>query len=322
MSQRATVARSWWAQGRRRLSPLFHVLGLDPLRLLTNLRALPYFLANARRYRGAPPEKNFALEFLSGSFASGDRFRRAGNTANPVFWQDLWAAEYLYRAGVRTHVDVGSSVAGFIAHILSFCEVTYVDLRPLSARWPTLHYVEGTILKLPFADRSVASLSCLHVLEHIGLGRYGDPVDPSAHRLAAAELRRVLAPSGTLLLSTPVGRERLRFDAHRIFDPATVVELLSPLEPAEFHLVPDSFDRVIRNARFEDARGCEFGCGLFVFRHPAALLIKGFGDEQLDRAWPALWRENALLSIAQCVEDHLIGHIHEHLPSIRGAIGS
>lgn len=254
----------------RRWLPLvdaLQTLGLDPIRLVENLRAFPYFLANARRYRAAPSEKNFALRFRHGVFATADRFRPAGRTTNQGFWQNLWAADYLYRARVRKHVDVGSSVAGFVAHLLPFCEVTYVDLRPLSASWPTLHYVVGSIVKLPFADRSVVRVSCLHVLEHVGLGRYGDPVDPGAHRLAAAELRRVLAPAGTLLLSAPVGRERLRFDAHRIFDPATIAALFSPLELAEFHLIPDQPDHIIRDARFEDARRCEFGCGLFVFRH-------------------------------------------------------
>ena len=254
----------------RRLVPLLnasHEFGLDPIAALRSLRALPYFLANARRYRAAPPERNFALKFRHSFFTTGDRFRPAGVTANHIFWQGLWAADHLYRTGVHKHVDVASSVAGFIAHILPFCEVTYVDLRPLRASWPTLHYVSGSILALPFADRSVASLSCLHVLEHVGLGRYGDAVDPGAHRLAAAELRRVLAPEGTLLFSAPVGRERLRFDAHRIFDPATIEELFRPLTLRAFHLIPDPSDHVINNARFEEARSCEFGCGLFVFEH-------------------------------------------------------
>ena len=251
------------------LEPLLRAsraFGLDPIAAVRNLRALPYFLANARRYRAAPPERNFALKFRRGFLTTGDRFRSAGVTANHNFWQGLWAADHLYRAGVRKHMDIASSVAGFIAHILPFCEVTYVDLRPLRASWPTLYHVSGSILALPFADRSVASLSCLHVLEHIGLGRYGDRVDPGAHRLAAAELRRVLAPEGTLLFSTPVGWERLRFDAHRIFDPATIEELFRPLTLRAFHLIPDSANHIINDARFEQARACEFGCGLFVFR--------------------------------------------------------
>ena len=58
--------------------------------------------------------------------------------------------------------------------------------------------------------------------EHIGLGRYGDPLDPLGTRKAAAELQRVLAPGGQLLFSLPVGRPRVEFNAHRVHDPHEV----------------------------------------------------------------------------------------------------
>ena len=119
--------------------------------------------------------------------------------------------------------------------------------------------------------RRSPSLSCLHVIEHLGLGRYGDPVDPEAFRLGAAELCRVPTPGGHLLLGTPVGRERLCFDAHRVFDPATIVSAFADLTLAEFNLITDAGDIIQANASFDDARACTYGCGLFVFTRPAII---------------------------------------------------
>jgi SAM-dependent methyltransferase len=123
---------------------------------------------------------------------------------------------------------------------------------------------------MPFDDDSVPSLSSLHVIEHIGLGRYGDTVDPNGYLKAAAELCRVLAPGGRLLLGTPVGRERVCFDAHRVFDPETIVQAFEELVLAEFLLIDDAGRGVIAGASFEQARRCEYGCGLFVFEKPMA----------------------------------------------------
>jgi SAM-dependent methyltransferase len=123
---------------------------------------------------------------------------------------------------------------------------------------------------MPFKDGSIASLSSLHVIEHVGLGRYGDPVDPAGYLKAAAELSRVLAPGGRLLLSTPIGHERTCFDAHRVFDPQTVIQAFGNLALIEFSLIDDEGRRIIADATFDHARRCEYGCGLFVFQKPPA----------------------------------------------------
>jgi SAM-dependent methyltransferase len=91
--------------------------------------------------------------------------------------------------------------------------VAFLDVRPLDADIEDLEPIAGSVLELPFADRSLPSVSCLHVAEHIGLGRYGDPLDPAGTRKAIAELQRVTAPGGQLLFSLPVGRQRLCFNA-------------------------------------------------------------------------------------------------------------
>ncbi len=46
--------------------------------------------------------------------------------------------------------------------------------------------------------------SCMHTIEHIGLGRYGDPLDAVGDQTALSELQRVVAPGGSLLIVVPV----------------------------------------------------------------------------------------------------------------------
>ena len=128
--------------------------------------------------------------------------------------------------------------------------------------------VEGSVLDLPFADRSQESISCLHVAEHIGLGRYGDPLDPMGTVNAAKELSRVLAPGGKLLFSGPVGRPRTMFNAHRIQAPEQIRAMFSDLELIEFAGVDDQ-GNFARRRMLSELTDCEYGCGMFLFGRPA-----------------------------------------------------
>jgi hypothetical protein len=252
----------------RRLLSAFSSLFFDPTATLRKWRALPYFIGNVREYRRLQRKAdnpNFSLSWPNIYFMTQDRFQQASSAGRDYFFQDLWAAKHIYRSGIREHVDVGSRIDGFVAHILPFCQVTYVDLRPLSACVDRLDVRRGSVLEMPFTDSSVPSLSCLHVIEHVGLGRYGDPVNPAGYKLAAIELTRVLAVGGSLLLGAPVGKERLCFDAHRIFDPETLVAVFSGLDLQEFSLIDDQGRTITVNASFREAQLCKYGCGLFRF---------------------------------------------------------
>jgi len=235
---------------------------------VSRVRGLPHFARNLRLYSRENRRKSFGFALRHSWYRSFDRFENAASLADHYFHQDLWAAKRLFDSGTKEHVDVGSRVDGFIAHLLTFCRVTYVDVRPLLLEWDGFSFKQGLITALPFADDSVPSLSSLHVIEHIGLGRYGDPVDPEGSWKAAQELARVLAPGGRLLVGVPTGRERVEFDAHRVFDPQTIRDMFATLELAEFSFVTDA-NRFVAGASFEEARRASYGCGLFEFRKPS-----------------------------------------------------
>lgn len=179
------------------------------------------------------------------------------------FHQGVWTAQKIAHAKPGRHVDVGSQ-ADLIGFLTTLTHVTFVDLRPLPVRIANLENIKGDILHLPFSNNSVDSLSCLHVAEHVGLGRYGDRLDPDGTIKACAELSRVLAPNGNLYFSIPIGSPRTFFNAHRIHAPETIRRYFSELSLVEFSAIDDR-GNVIRNANMEQLRHAKYACGLFHF---------------------------------------------------------
>jgi SAM-dependent methyltransferase len=178
-------------------------------------------------------------------------------------FQDGWAAREIAARRPQRHVDVGSRIT-FVIGLSAFVPVTFIDLRPLEIELSGLETRRGNVLELPYEDGSVESISCLHVAEHIGLGRYGDPLDPAGTIKAAAELARVLAPGGTLYFSLPVGRPHIAFNAHRVHDPRQVPELFPELRLAAFAGVDDG-GRFHEQLEPEVLIGSEWACGLYAF---------------------------------------------------------
>lgn len=179
------------------------------------------------------------------------------------FYQSAWLARQIGQQPPRKHVDVGSDVK-LIGILSAFVETEFIDYRPLKTNLPSLHCKQGDITSLDFETDSVASLSSLHVVEHIGLGRYGDPIDPTGSKRALLELQRVVAPGGRLYISVPVGDERVCFNAHRVFYPRTIIQLLSSMKIVSFSLVDDD-GQYWSNCEVTKANDLYYGCGMFVF---------------------------------------------------------
>src|SRR5258708_4924705 len=180
------------------------------------------------------------------------------------FYQAVWAMERIAACHADQHVDVGSDNR-FVSLLTTHLPVTFVDIRPLKAGLPKLHNVAAEITALPFASGSLQSVSCLHVAEHIGLGRYGDRLDPAGTRLACVELARVLRKGGNLLFSVPVGRARVEFNAHRVHGPQQIIDYFSGLTLVAFSAVDDAGELRL-NIEPGDMANAEYACGLFWVR--------------------------------------------------------
>lgn len=224
-------------------------------------RAYPWFIRSWRRYAQMPAAEPMRFEDTHPCLMD----RTPTTPYDPhYFHQAVWATEHVLRLRPEEHVDVGSEI-NFVGMISAIARVTFVDVRPLPVQLPRLSSIRGDLHALPFEDRSVSSLSCLHVAEHVGLGRYGDELDPRGTSRACTELGRVLAAGGTLLFSLPVGRPRVCFNAHRVHTPAQILEYFADIELEEFSVVDDEY-ALVRDADLDRAAQLTYGCGLFRFR--------------------------------------------------------
>lgn len=178
-----------------------------------------------------------------------------------------WAARVLAQTRPTLHIDIGSSLY-FVAIASAIVPVKFYDYRPAHVPLDAVETAKGDLTKLSFSNQEVSSVSCMHVLEHVGLGRYGDPLDPAGDLKAARELQRVVAPHGQLLMVLPVGRPRVMFNAHRIYSYGQVLAMFSELRLQQFSLIPDDTKEpeLIIDASPERVQSQNYGCGCFWFR--------------------------------------------------------
>lgn len=192
----------------------------------------------------------------------GDKTSTTGFDAHYTY-QGPWVMRKLLQRRPPRHVDVGSWTA-YLGFFSSLQPTEFVDIRPAELSLPGLTAREGSALSLPYANDSLESLSCLHVVEHIGLGRYGDPIDPLGTIKALRELSRTVAKSGDLYVSLPVGLEKIYFNAHRVIPPRLVIENLQEMRLVSLSGILDD-GQFLENLDLKTLSRQKYGCGLFHF---------------------------------------------------------
>jgi hypothetical protein len=186
------------------------------------------------------------------------------NVDSHYFYQDLWAFKKIHSLMPELHVDIGSNV-NYVGFLTAITKVHFVDIRPLEvSNISNLKSVKGSVLNLPYENNSLKSISCLHVAEHVGLGRYGDVLDPLGTSKAASELTRCLAQGGHLFFSLPVGKPRLCFNAHRIHSPKKIIEYFDKLKLVELSGTDDK-KRFVENIDIPILENSRYACGMFWF---------------------------------------------------------
>ena len=201
--------------------------GIDIKRIILSLINLPFFFFSFVKYfydsvrRGGSPISFLASLRIYPILHNRSSF--SGVTGGHYFHQDLYVANLIYHEKPKLHLDIGSRVDGFIAHLLSFDQRLIVgDIRPLAIDsheidFLTIDLTSDTIKHC----KSFDSISCLHSIEHFGLGRYGDPIDPSGFSKGLFNLYHLLNVGGVLYLSFPIttaSPSLLYFNAHRVIN--------------------------------------------------------------------------------------------------------
>ena len=252
----------------RRLNSLLVLLGLDLSKTASTLRGLPFYFSDWRilkRQQATPARFPMGKAYP----CLEDRFSASGTASGHYFHQDLLVARRVFLNNPEKHVDIGSRVDGFVAHVASFREIEVFDIRELGSVIPNVRFTRRDIMQevgdelLGYCD----SLSCLHALEHIGLGRFGDAIRTDGYLVALRNLHKLLKVGGKCYLSVPIGAQRIEFNAHRVFSLDYLLSLLAcDYRIDSFSFIDDvgmMHENVVldENAIAENY-GCYFGCGI------------------------------------------------------------
>ena len=178
-------------------------------------------------------------------------------------YHPAWAARIIKKINPGFHTDI-SSTLHFCTVLSAFIKTKFYDYRPANLTLDNLSSEHADLTDLPFESNSIFSLSCMHTIEHIGLGRYGDPIDPEGDVKAIKELKRVCSVNGNLLLVIPVGKKRIQFNAHRIYDPFEIISYMNGFELKDFSLINDQ-GAFADNADLNEAAKQIYGCGCYWF---------------------------------------------------------
>jgi len=231
----------------------------------SNITALPSYKKEYRKFTkiSSMAEERFPLNWDNRFPCLTDKTIETTFDSHYIY-HPAWASRILAQTRPELHIDI-SSTLHFCTMLSAFMPVKFYDYRPASLTLSNLSSEKADLLNLPFQNDSISSVSCMHTIEHIGLGRYGDPLDYDGDIKAIKELIRVTKNTGDILFVTPVGQPKLMFNGQRIYSYQQVISYFTNCTLMNFSLIPDS-GGIINNADPELVKEQKYGCGCFWFR--------------------------------------------------------
>ena len=245
---------------------LISILPVSPKKVITFHKVpigIYLYIKNYINYNKKNNTNKFNISLVDSTPNLFDRFEEGGSIPRHYFHQDLWMAQRIYKCVPAKHYDIGSRLDGFISHCLIFTDVIMLDIRNIKYKIKGLDFIQTNAMNMENIDtNSIDSISSLHAIEHFGLGRYGDPIDPNGYLKAISEIQRVAKKD--IYFAVPIGKEKLVFDSHRIFDPLEVIELFDRCTLEDFAVIDDD-NNLHTDVKPSDCRTYDYGCGLFHF---------------------------------------------------------
>lgn len=244
------------------------MLGLSPRTGIRTLGSLSWYFTDLRKLKEQSEESRFKFPFSTLWPCLSERSDQSGGTKDHYFQQDLRVARRIFELAPTRHVDVGSRIDGFVAHVATFRPIEVFDIRPMNSRIHNVTFRQADLMSLDeeFLE-CTDSLSCLHTIEHFGLGRYSDPIDFDGFDKGLRNLTRMLKSGGRFHFSTPMGPQRIEFNAHRVFSAKFLADYFKEAFELDcFSYIDEQgtlFEDVeAKGSDFENNFGCRYGCAI------------------------------------------------------------
>lgn len=245
-----------------------NIIGFDSLKFISFFRGLPFFFKD---FMNLKKQMKIIKDFSFGNFYPilYDKYDKSGIMSGHYFHQDLLVASKIFLNNPKRHIDIGSRIDGFVAHVASFRKIEIFDIRPLESKLDNIIFTQADLMQLPEHMKECCdSISSLHAIEHFGLGRYGDAININGHLKAIYNLHLMLKKNGKFYFSVPIGKQRIEFNAHRVFSIKYLLQILEDKFIIDtFHYVDDKGD-LFENANLSEESvvsnfNCNYGCGIF-----------------------------------------------------------
>jgi len=255
----------------KRIYILFVRFGINPITTWKSIIGIPFFIHDFFVFHMQKYKSNERRHFSFGlPFPILDeRFEEGGSISGHYFHQDLFVAQRIFKNNPYIHLDIGSRVDGFVAHVASFRKIEVLDIRATEAVVENINFKTADLMRvdntlLNYCD----SLSCLHALEHFGLGRYNDPIKFDGYLDGLDSMYKILKKGGIFYLSVPIGKQRVEFNGQRVFSVRYLLGLFQNKYIVDYFSFVDDKGDLNKNVEMNDRDidrnfNCHYGCGIF-----------------------------------------------------------
>jgi hypothetical protein len=144
---------------------------------------------------------------------------------------DQWLYEALDKYSISKHntLIIGSEepyYEGIAIH--KGAKVTLVEYQRITSNHPDISCL--TVDEFNTINNSYDSAISISSVEHSGLGRYGDELDPDGDIKSMALLRERLNHNGLCFLAVPIGKDQILWNAHRVYGNIRFKKLIDGFE--------------------------------------------------------------------------------------------
>ena len=255
----------------KRIYVLLVRFGINPVAMWKSIVGIPFFIKDIFVFyiqKQKSKEKqyfSFGLPFP----ILDERFEEGGSTSGHYFHQDLLVAQKIFENNPAIHLDIGSRVDGFVAHVASFRKIEVLDIRSTQTEVENISFKTADLMKIDDSLLNYCdSLSCLHALEHFGLGRYNDPINFDGYLDGLDGMYKILKQGGKFYLSVPIGKQRVEFNGQRVFSLKYLLSLFKDKYTIDdFSFVDDKGDLhkniTMNDKQIDSNLDCYYGCAIF-----------------------------------------------------------